>query len=308
VWQSRSIGLRVTGSVPELERLTLTTVRCCCAPQLSCPASKEDRMLHKTNSGESNFHYILGVRFFSGDARQALERMRSGGLLVVPAAPALVGLRTSAAYRDALVASDLAIADSGFMVVLWNLLQRTPIRKLSGLAYMREFVKLPELTLPRASFWVMADQKNAETNASWLRSQGVAVDNDSMYIAPRYGDEISDEVLLRRLNEHRPQHVVLTLGGGTQERLGAYLKRNVGYRPAIHCIGAAIAFLSGNQVLIPEWVDRAYLGWLWRCVSNPRLYVPRYWAAWKLAPLLWTYRNRLPVPENHREAKDEFGA
>jgi len=86
-------------------------------------------------------------------------------------------------------------------------------------------------------------------------------------------------------------------GGGTQERLGAYLKQNLSYRPSIHCIGAAIAFLSGDQVHIPVWADRLYLGWLYRCISEPRRYVPRYWDARKLVYLLIRYRERLPVIE-----------
>jgi len=54
----------------------------------------------------------------------------------------------------------------------------------------------------------------------------------------------------------------VTVGGGTQERLGLYIKRNLDYLPAIHCIGAAIAFLSGDQVKIPEWVDNCtWVGW-----------------------------------------------
>jgi UDP-N-acetyl-D-mannosaminuronic acid transferase (WecB/TagA/CpsF family) len=80
------------------------------------------------------------------------------------------------------------------------------------------------------------------------------------------------------------------------------LKRNLDYLPAIHCIGAAIAFLSGDQVHIPEWADRFYLGWLFRCMSSPRRYVPRYFSAPQLVPLLWRYRDQLPVPDDSEDA------
>jgi UDP-N-acetyl-D-mannosaminuronic acid transferase (WecB/TagA/CpsF family) len=109
-------------------------------------------------------------------------------------------------------------------------------------------------------------------------------------------EKIADPALLERIERIRPQHVILTLGGGTQERAGLYLKRNLSYLPAIHCIGAAIAFLSGDQVRIPVWADRSYLGWLYRSISEPRRYVPRYWNARKLLYLLIRYRERLPVP------------
>jgi UDP-N-acetyl-D-mannosaminuronic acid transferase (WecB/TagA/CpsF family) len=87
---------------------------------------------------------------------------------------------------------------------------------------------------------------------------------------------------------------VVTIGGGTQERLGLYLKQNLSYLPAIHCIGAAIAFLSGDQVHIPVFADKLYLGWLYRCISDPRRYVPRYWEARRLLGLMVRYRSELP--------------
>jgi UDP-N-acetyl-D-mannosaminuronic acid transferase (WecB/TagA/CpsF family) len=96
------------------------------------------------------------------------------------------------------------------------------------------------------------------------------------------------------LERERPKHIVLTLGGGTQERLGLYLKRNLSYKASIHCIGAAIAFLSGDQVHIPVWADRYYLGWLFRSLSEPRRYVPRYWEARQLFWMLRRYRDQMP--------------
>jgi UDP-N-acetyl-D-mannosaminuronic acid transferase (WecB/TagA/CpsF family) len=114
-------------------------------------------------------------------------------------------------------------------------------------------------------------------------------------MAPIYGSgPIVDQALIDLLNRLRPQHVILTIGGGTQERLGFYLKSCLAYRPAIHCIGAAIAFLSGDQVHIPVWADRFYLGWLLRSISEPKRYIPRYWEARKLLSLMLRYRDRLP--------------
>jgi UDP-N-acetyl-D-mannosaminuronic acid transferase (WecB/TagA/CpsF family) len=118
---------------------------------------------------------------------------------------------------------------------------------------------------------------------------------EDVYLAPMYGSVIEDSELLRQLEKRRPSHVVLGLGGGTQERLGFFLKQNLSYSPSIHCIGAAIAFLSGDQVKIPVWVDALGLGWLWRSVSNPRRFVPRYWSARGLAQLILRYRDHLPA-------------
>ena len=99
------------------------------------------------------------------------------------------------------------------------------------------------------------------------------------------GSAISDELGPR----------CLPIGGGNQERLGLYLKRNLSYLPAIHCIGAAIAFLSGDQVHIPVWADKFYLGWLFRSLSEPKRFIPRYWAAFRLFPLMLRNRANLPA-------------
>ncbi len=238
---------------------------------------------------------ILGIDFFHGTAREAVERMRhQGGLLVVPAAPALKDLDTRPEYREALMAADMALTDSAFMVIIWNRLQRSHIRRLSGLEYLRELLTHEDVRAAGNTLWVMASEASAACNLEWLREQGLIVPPECVYMAPLYGQDLEDPALLCRLEQLRPQHVIVTIGGGTQERLGLYLRRRLSYVPSIHCIGAAIAFLSGDQVQIPMWADRYYMGWLFRSLSEPKRYVPRYWDARKLFRLMVRYRDQLP--------------
>jgi len=240
-------------------------------------------------------HRILGIDFFDGSAQAAIAIMRNGGLLVIPAAPALKDLDHNLDYRESLLNADLAITDSAYMVLIWNRLQSKPIKRLSGLEYLRELLLVPDVRQPGNTLWIMASPLSAKRNLSWLEGQGITIPEDNIYISPIYGSgSISDPALLECLNRLRPQHVIVTIGGGTQERLGLYLKRNLDYRPAIHCIGAAIAFLSGDQVHIPVWADKFYLGWLFRSIAEPKRYIPRYWGAFKLLPLLLRHRDRLP--------------
>lgn len=246
---------------------------------------------------ESQFRQILGINFFNGSAPQAVDRLQDGGLLVVPAAPALKNLPRDPEYRDALLNADLVITDSAFMVLLWNFLERDSILRLSGLAYMRELIQRLGNNREDKTFWIMPSLDSAAKNITWLRAQRVEVDEGDYYLAPLYNRPIEDDVLLSRLRKQKPKHIVVALGGGTQERLGLYLKRNLGYPAAIHCIGAAIAFLSGDQVHIPDWADKFYLGWLFRCLADPKRFGPRYWDARHLMSLLVQYRHRLPEPQ-----------
>ena len=104
-----------------------------------------------------------------------------------------------------------------------------------------------------------------------------------------------DGLLLERLSEKHCRVIIINLGGGVQERLGLFLRENLPNRPTILCTGAALAFLSGQQIHIPGWADRSSLGWLFRCFSHPARFVPRYWRARKLLGLLFRYGSESPL-------------
>ncbi len=237
---------------------------------------------------------ILGIEFFNGTAKEAVDKMSHGGLLVVPAAPALRALEEDRAYREALLHADMAITDSAFMVMVWNQVTGEQVRRLSGLEYLRELLAREETRRAGNTFWIMASQASAERNLLWLAKQGINPRKDCLYMAPMYTRPAQDPELLALLEKLQPQNIIINIGGGSQEPLGLYLKQHLSYRPAIHCTGAAIAFLSGDQVVIPRWADRFYLGWLFRSMSAPQRYVPRYWGARKLGSLIVKYRDQLP--------------
>jgi exopolysaccharide biosynthesis WecB/TagA/CpsF family protein len=245
---------------------------------------------------DDKYRQILGLQFFTGSVQEAIDRMRRGGLLVVPAAPALLEMQTNAGYREALLGADMVLPDSAFMVMIWNRLSGKKIHRISGLEYLRCLLVQADARAYGNALWIMASERSAQLNIEWLLEQGINVRKECTYNAPNYygQEQIHDPALLALIEEQKPQHIIVTLGGGNQERLGLYLRRSLGYAPAIHCIGAAIAFLSGDQVRIPEWADRFYLGWLFRTVSEPARYAPRYWHARKLLKVMLRYRSELP--------------
>ncbi len=252
---------------------------------------------------------ILGLDFFCGSAEEAVHRMRRGGLLVVPAAPALVALESDRAYREALADADLVITDSSFMVLLWNLLERDSVARLSGLEYFDRLVADSEFCQEGGVLYVMASEQSARRNVAWLERKGIHVHRSHVYIAPHYKNGVADAVLLAKIRELHPSHIVITIGGGVQERLGLHIKQSLDYLPAIHCIGAAIAFRSGDQVFISRRADRLAMGWLLRCLWRPRSYVPRYWAARRLALLLLRFRGEMPpLAEGATEPQTESSA
>jgi len=140
-------------------------------------------------SAEGEERTILGIHFFIGTAAQAVARMKGGGLLVVPAAPALKDLEVKASYREALMHADMAIADSAYMVMVWNWLQHDSIRRLSGLEYLCELLKQPDVQQAGNVFWIMASGQSAERNLAWLAEQGISVPEDCVYVAPLYSEQ-----------------------------------------------------------------------------------------------------------------------
>ena len=252
--------------------------------------------MNATTDNKSAYQRILGVQFFTGSADEAVRIGMQGGLVVVPAAPALVELQTNEQYREAVFNADLAITDSGLMVLIWQMLTGRKLTRVSGLKYLKLLFELKALESPESVLWIMPNAAARDQNLTWLRSQGYNFTADDCYLAPNYpAGRIVDDALVALARKRRPKHFVVCLGGGTQERVGLMLKRECDFRPSIHCIGAAIGFLTGNQVHIPTWADKFFLGWLFRCFSEPSKFIPRYWRAFRLVPMMIRYRENPPA-------------
>jgi N-acetylglucosaminyldiphosphoundecaprenol N-acetyl-beta-D-mannosaminyltransferase len=242
----------------------------------------------------SGSEQILGVRFFNGPVSEAVETISiNGGLLVVPAAPALVRICDDADYRRALVNSDVAIADSGAMVLFWKIFTGRNVERISGLKYLKRLVARLQSEPNERVLWILPSESARQKTGNWSQSMNFPATAD-FYVAPRYPTEVRDDTLAEKIDNERPTHVVIGIGGGVQEKLGLFLRENLRARPAIHCIGAALGFLTGDQPPIPMWADRFYLGWLLRLLRQPRLFGPRYLSAFRLPWLIFRYREKLP--------------
>jgi N-acetylglucosaminyldiphosphoundecaprenol N-acetyl-beta-D-mannosaminyltransferase len=238
---------------------------------------------------------ILGIRFFNGNVEEAVALLnRRGGFLIAPSGTCFARLREDEAYRRALLAADLAIADSGLMVVTWRLLQRENVERISGLKYLKHLLGKLKGEGNKRVFWVLPSERAQQTLFEWSHRETFSIKRENCYVAPRYGLDIEDRDLLALVEQRRPAHVIIAIGSGAQEKLGHYLRENLSYRPAIHCIGAALGFITGDQAAIPDWVDRFYLGWLCRLLAQPRIFIPRLSRASELPWLIWKYGEKLP--------------
>jgi UDP-N-acetyl-D-mannosaminuronic acid transferase (WecB/TagA/CpsF family) len=246
---------------------------------------------------------VLGVPLADLTVEQAVARGLQGGLVLAPSGPGLCDLPRDPHYREALLGSDLNLTDSSFVLLVRLLRGHRLAARTSGLRYLHELLRRPSIRAAHATYWVMPSEASAARNLRWLNGEGVRLGDDDCYVAPVYPRRgpVEDPELVAILEGRRPDHVFLCVGSGPQEKLGLYLKRTLTYSPGIHCVGAAIGFLSGDQAKIPLWADRLGLGWLVRCIRDPKVFVPRYLRALKLAYLVLRYDEKAPpVVAAHR--------
>lgn len=240
---------------------------------------------------------ILGIQFFKGKVNQVFEHLKNnGGLLTVPAAPALVTISEDKDYYDALLESDLVIPDSGYMILIWNIFSKPSINKISGLEFINYFIANIGSFKEDKFFLVNPSELDSKINRNFLNEKGLNVREEDSYTAPFYKGNVKDKVLLERIEQQKPQWIFINIGGGTQEKLGLFLKKNLSYKPAILCTGAALAFKTGRQVNMPTWVDYIYMGWLIRCISNPKVFVPRYLSGFKLLRMILVNKSNKVAP------------
>jgi N-acetylglucosaminyldiphosphoundecaprenol N-acetyl-beta-D-mannosaminyltransferase len=244
---------------------------------------------------------LLGIRIHAVRIAEAVAKAGHGGLILAPSGPGLCDLTWDTAYREALRHATLNLPDSGLAILLARIFGLGRLPRTSGLGFLEELLRELSKNPGRRSLWVMPSAEAAERNGRWLDSTGIPDSSRDHYIAPLYPRKgpVEDSDLLALIRVRQPAVLLICTGSGSQEKLGHWLSRRVDSRMGICCIGAAIGFLSGDQVRIPRWADRACLGWLLRCASEPKRFLPRYLKAFRLVWLVARHRDQAPPIRNN---------
>src|SRR5205085_2860763 len=104
-------------------------------------------------------------------------------------------------YRRALTTADLAIADSGLMVLLWKILRHQSVHRNSGLAYLKQLLLEPSFLRARASFFVLPTERSKTKTLNWSRNESLPTTPDGCYVAPQYGSIVQDRQLLALIDD-----------------------------------------------------------------------------------------------------------
>ena len=207
------------------------------------------------------------------------------GLFVFPAGPALASISHSNEYYDSIKKADLVFFDSGFFVLLLKLFKNISVNKFSGYKFLNLFFNHLKKNRNKSVFCVDPNLKFSKSNKNFLKELGV--NKVYNYIAPKYEiKNFSDRKLLKKIKKVKPDFILTNIGGGKQEILGLYLKKNLKIKTTILCTGAAISFFTREQAPINSLIDKLYLGWFVRLIFNPFVFLKRYLYGLKLIPMV----------------------
>ena len=221
--------------------------------------------MNKINKMKNKIVIFKNIRFFDYSFKKILKIILKGGLLVAPAASALIDLRTNKLYQTALINSNIAIFDSGFFCLLLRIFKKTSVTKLSGYKFLKLF--LEEKSIKKKKILLInPTNEEGKSNLKLLKKKNFK--KIINYTAPFY-KKFNDINLLRLVKREKPRIIIVNIGGGKQEPLGYYLSKKLRYKVSIICTGAAIAFLTKKQAPVNDVIDRFYLGWFVRILYNP---------------------------------------
>lgn len=213
------------------------------------------------------------IKFSNYSFKYIFNKISKGGVLVAPAASALADIDKNKVYYQSLIKSDIVIFDSGFFCILLRIFKGIKVKKLSGYKFLKLFLNKKIL---RNSQILLINPNKIDQRANTIFLKKQKINNFSNYLAPKYNiNNIRDFKLIQFINKNKPDFIIVNLGGGIQEPLGIYIKKNIKYKAGIICTGAAIAFMTKRQAPINDLVDRLYLGWAVRNLFTPRISTPR---------------------------------
>ena len=225
------------------------------------------------------------INFTGFENYKFFQIINKKGLFVFPSGPGIASIQSSKEYYSSLKKADYVFFDSGFFVLLLRFLKNISVKKFSGYKFLNFFFKYLKLNKNKSIFCVDPNINFSNSNKKYLKKLGVKKIYN--YVAPFYNTKnLIDKNLISKINKANPDFIMTNIGGGIQEVLGLYLKKNLKRKTTIICTGGAISFFTKDQAPINNFIDKIYLGWFVRLLFNPKIFWKRYFYALKLFPMV----------------------
>ncbi len=226
------------------------------------------------------------IKFSNLKSKNFEKYIKKKGVFVFPAGPALASIENSKRYYQSILKADFVFFDSGFFVILLKVFKNVNVSKFSGYKFLNLFFDYLKKNKEKSIFCIDPNLKFSKSNRNFFKNLGLKKIHS--HIAPKYKIEnIQDIKLLKKLKKVKPDYIVTNIGGGAQEILAIYLKKNLKYKTTILCTGAAISFFTKDQAPINSLIDQLFLGWFVRLIFNPFIFSKRYLFSLKLIPMVF---------------------
>jgi len=271
---------------------------------------------------EREVHCLLGLPIDVMDLAGAERRIRAAAearlpcFMSTPNVNFVVASRSDQAFRDAVLHSDLSVADGMPLVWLARLLGIPLPERVAGASLFEALGR--SSGRPLAVYFFGGPEGVAEAAARQLERAGKGLVCVG-YESPGFGsvEEMSSEEAIRRINASNADLLVVSLGARKGQ---AWLERNRSRLnvPVVSHLGAVVDFAAGTVRRAPAWMQRAGLEWLWRVKEQPALWrrylsdgialaillltrvLPYVWYAWRHAAGA-PGESRVEVREGERE-------
>ena len=241
---------------------------------------------------ERDVHCLLGLPIDAIDLAGAEKRIRAAAaarlpcFMSTPNVNFVIESRSDRAFRNAVLHSDLSVADGMPLVWLARLIG-IPLRERVAGASLFEALRGGE-GRPLKVYFFGGPAGVAEAAGRRLarEAKGLACVG---YESPGFGsvEEMSGEETIRRINASNADLLVVSLGARKGQ---AWIERNRSRLdvPVVSHLGAVVDFAAGTVRRAPAWMQRAGLEWLWRIKEQPSLWRRYLGDGFALAMLLLT--------------------
>eukprot|EP00825_Cyclidium_porcatum_P046005 TRINITY_DN7135_c0_g1_i21.p5 TRINITY_DN7135_c0_g1~~TRINITY_DN7135_c0_g1_i21.p5 ORF type:complete len:313 (-),score=37.83 TRINITY_DN7135_c0_g1_i21:177-1115(-) len=227
---------------------------------------------------------LLGLPFHAVAVNDAVAcirnaiAMRAPLLLTTPNVNFVVACGNDAAFRNAVIDSDLVVADGMPLVWIARLLGLPLRERVAGSeVFQRLRLSAPGPLGPVKVFFFGGPPGVAEVAAGVLNAEARGMVCVGWH-SPGYGsvESMSTPEIIDRINASDADFLVVALGAAKGQ---AWIQQNRARLavPVQSHLGAVVNFVAGTVSRAPRWIQRAGLEWLWRIKEEPGLW-KRYWA------------------------------
>lgn len=241
----------------------------------------DEKYIHKVDKSLIPVCNILGVNIAAINMDWLLDftnrhiKELAGDYMCVSNVHTTVTSFEDKSYCDVQNSGIMAIPDGGPLSTVGRKRGFKNMKRTTGPSYMGEIFKISVQKGYRHYFYGSTEE-TLEKLYKALQHDYPGIQIAGMYSPPfRPLIQEEDNLVIKRINETKPDFVWIGLGAPKQERWMAEHQGKVeGFMIGV---GAGFDYFAGNISRAPEWMQKCNLEWGYRLLQDPKRLFGRYW-------------------------------